>query len=201
MMIVEGMRRARPILLPMLLVALAGPAAEQSLRAEQSAGLIARIEERLSSPAARRAVWGFQVVEIETGDVVYQHNPETLFVPASNAKLYATALALERLGPEYRFKTRVVGEAELAGGIIDGSLRLIGGGDPNLSARVIPYDSKIEYREDRLEPIRELARQVAEAGVTRVTGDVIGDDTRYVWDPYPSGWSLDDVNWGLRRAG
>ena len=136
-------------------------------------------------PGGRDRVWGCRLPA----------QPETLFVPASNAKLYATALALERLGPDYRFTTRVVGEVEAVDGVLGGSLRLIGGGDPNLSARVIPYDSKIEYREDRLEPIRELARQVAEAGVTRVTGDVIGDDTRYVWDPYPSGWSLDDVNW------
>ena len=194
-MILEGMRRERPNLLGMILVALLGLAAAQPLRPEQPAGLIARIEERLSTPAARRAVWGFQVVEIDTGDIVYQHNPETLFVPASNAKLYATALALNRLGPDYRFTTRVVGEAKVVNGVLDGTLRLVGGGDPNLSARVIPYDPDIEYREDRLEPIRELARQVAEAGVNRVTGDVVGDDTRYVWDPYPPGWSLDDVNW------
>lgn len=196
-MIHEGMRLSRPRLQGTLLLALIGFAGVHPLRAEQPppAGLRERIEKRLSSPAARRAVWGLDIVEIESGDVVYQHNPETLFVPASNAKLYATALALNRLGPDYRFTTRVVGESALKEGVLEGSLRLIGGGDPNLSARVIPYDPEIEYREDRLEPIRELARQVAEAGVMQVKGDVIGDDTRYVWDPYPPGWSLDDVNW------
>ena len=165
------------------------------LRAEQPPELEARIQERLATPAARRAVWGLQVVDLASGEVVFEHNPETLFVPASNAKLYATALALDRLGPDYRFTTRAVGEGAVTDGVLHGSLRLIGGGDPNLSARVIPYNAKIEFREDRLEPIREIARQIAEAGVNRVAGDVIGDDTRYVWDPYPSGWSLDDINW------
>jgi D-alanyl-D-alanine carboxypeptidase/D-alanyl-D-alanine-endopeptidase (penicillin-binding protein 4) len=170
---------------------LVGPA----VRAEQPPGLTERIEEKLASPAARRAIWGLQIVEIGSGETVYSRNAETLFVPASNAKLYATALALDRLGPDYRFKTRAVGDGPLQEGVLQGALRLIGGGDPNLSARVIPYDPKIEFREERLEPIRELARQIAEAGVNHVAGDIIGDDTRYVWDPYPSGWSLDDVRW------
>ncbi len=189
------MGRVRSMMKGALLVVLAGLLGAPPVCADQPQGLTARIRERLTSPAARRAVWGFQIVEIDSGSVVFEHNSETLFVPASNVKLYATALALDRLGPDHRFKTRVVGEAPLIDGVLGGSLRLIGGGDPNLSARVIPYDPKIEFRDDRLEPIRELARQVAEAGVTSIQGDVIGDDRRYVWDPYPPGWSLDDVNW------
>jgi D-alanyl-D-alanine carboxypeptidase/D-alanyl-D-alanine-endopeptidase (penicillin-binding protein 4) len=189
------MGRARPRTWEILALAAIWLLSPSAARAEQAPGLRARIEDRLASPAARRAVWGIQVVEIASGAIIYELNPETLFVPASNTKLYATALALDRLGPDYRFTTRVVGEAPLEDGVLTGSLRIIGGGDPNLSARVIPYDPKVEYREDRLEPIRELARQVVDAGVKRIAGDVVGDDTRFVWDPYPSGWSLDDVKW------
>ncbi|MEZ5367186.1 MAG: D-alanyl-D-alanine carboxypeptidase/D-alanyl-D-alanine-endopeptidase [Bryobacterales bacterium] len=189
------LRRARPRTWGSAALVLLWLAASSPLTSEQPPSLEERIRERLEAPAARRAVWGIDVVEIESGQTIFQHNPDTLFVPASNAKLYATALALNRLGPDYRFTTRVVGEARVEEGVLGGSLRLIGGGDPNLSARVIPYDPKIEYREDRLEPIRELARQVAEAGVNHIEGDIIGDDTRFVWDPYPNGWSLDDVNW------
>src|SRR5690606_19905997 len=49
--------------------------------------------------------------------------------------------------------------------------------------------------EDRFGPIAELARQIAAAGVTRVAGDIVGDDTRYVWDPHPDGWSISDALW------
>ena len=189
------MLRTRPRANGILVLAVAWLLTGPALRAEQPPGLAARIAERLAAPAARRAVWGLLAVETGSGAVIFQHNAEMLFVPASNAKLFATALALDRLGPEHRFTTRAVGEGPLREGVLQGALRLIGGGDPNLSARVIPYDPKIEYREDRLEPIREIARQIAAAGVNRVAGDVIGDDTRYVWDPYPSGWSIDDVTW------
>ncbi len=75
-------------------------------------------------------------------------------------------------------------------------LALVGGGDPNLSSRQLPYHPKLEFRKDRLEPMRELASQVAAAGVTAIEGDIVGDASRYVWDPYPPGWSLEDVSWG-----
>ena len=59
-------------------------------------------------------------------------NADHFFVPASNTKLFTTALALKRLGPDYTFRTTVRMDA-------GGSIRLVGGGDPNLSNRAIPY--------------------------------------------------------------
>ena len=93
-----------------------------------------------SSPAARTAFWGIQIVDLATGKTLYQLNPNHYFVPASNAKLFSAALALTRLGAGFTFQTRVLAETppdEL--GRIRGSLRLAGGGDPNLSARAVPY--------------------------------------------------------------
>ena len=87
-------------------------------------------------------------------------------------------------------------DAEVVKGVVKGDLILVGGGDPNFSARVIPYDPKIEFREDRLAPIRELAEKLAAHGITKIEGDIIGDDSRYVWDPYPSGWAIGDALWG-----
>src|SRR3954453_12300810 len=93
-----------------------------------------------ASPAARTAFWGIQIVDLGSGKTLYELNPDHYFVPASNAKLFSTALALTRLGPDFTFQTRVLAQVppdEL--GRIRGSLRLAGGGDPNLSARAIPY--------------------------------------------------------------
>ncbi len=148
-----------------------------------------------SSPAGARAFWGIEVADPGRGTVLYQLNAERLFVPASNAKLFTTALALVRLGPDYRFETTIRAmEAADRSGRIAGDLTLVGGGDPMLSARAAPY-RKGPVTGEPLQAIEALADQVAARGVRRVDGDVIGDDTAYVWEPYPEGWTTDDVLW------
>jgi D-alanyl-D-alanine carboxypeptidase/D-alanyl-D-alanine-endopeptidase (penicillin-binding protein 4) len=145
-----------------------------------------------SSPAARTAFWGIYVADAETGRVIYRLNADHYFVPASNAKLFTTALALTRLGAEFRFQTRVTAPHRPdSSGSIRGDLRLIGGGDPNLSGRPIPYQMGAADG-DPLQAVRELAGEVAAQGVRTVDGDIVGDDTWYTWESYPSGWSLDD---------
>src|SRR5262245_31887861 len=91
-----------------------------------------------SSPVARTDFWGIKVVDLTTGKTIYELNANHFFVPASNTKLFTTALALARLGPDFKFHTRVMADAAPdADSRIAGDLRLVGGGDPNLSARAI----------------------------------------------------------------
>src|SRR5664280_2868703 len=145
-----------------------------------------------SSPAARTAFWGIQIVDLATGKTLYELNPDHYFVPASNAKLFSTALSLTRLGADFTFQTRVLSQTppdEL--GRIRGWLRLAGGGDPNLSARAVPYRMG-PLTGNPLAAIEDLAGQLVARGVRRVDGDIIGDDTWYVWQPYAVGWSVDD---------
>jgi len=155
-----------------------------------------RIQAILERPAAQRASWGVLIADSSGGEPLFEYNAQKLFVPASNAKLYASALALARLGPDAVFETRLLAQGPVEGGVLKGDLALVGGGDPNLSARHLPYHPKLEFRKDLLEPMRELARQLAAGGVRVIEGDVVGDASRYVWDPYPPGWSLEDVSWG-----
>ena len=158
-----------------------------------SAALPESIQKLLdSSPAARTAFWGIQIVDLATGKTMYELNPDHYFVPASNVKLFSTALALTRLGADFTFQTRVLAAAppdEL--GRIRGPLRLAGGGDPNLSARAVPYRMG-PVSGNPLGAIEDLAVQLVARGVKRVDGDIIGDDTWYVWQPYAVGWAVDD---------
>jgi serine-type D-Ala-D-Ala carboxypeptidase/endopeptidase (penicillin-binding protein 4) len=145
-----------------------------------------------SSPVAKNSFWGIQIVDLESGKTLYELNQTKFFVPASNAKLFSTSLALTRLGPDFKFQTRVLADAAPdAQGVIHGPVRLIGGGDPNLSARAIPY-RKGPVTGNPLAALEELADQVVARGVKRIEGSVIGDDTWYVWEPYAEGWSIDD---------
>jgi D-alanyl-D-alanine carboxypeptidase/D-alanyl-D-alanine-endopeptidase (penicillin-binding protein 4) len=158
-----------------------------------AAGLPESIEKLLAaSAAARAAFWGIQIVDLGSGKTLYELNPDRFFVPASNTKLFTTALALTRLGPDFTFQTRVVADGPPdAEGRIRGALRLVGGGDPNLSARAIPYRMG-QMTGNPLAAIEELADQVAARGVKRVEGGVIGDDTWYLWQPFAEGWAIDD---------
>lgn len=167
-----------------------------SIASAQNVPLAKQLDQIIDRPAARRAFWGVQVVDLENAEVLYELNSDKLFVPASNAKLFSTALALNRLGAERQFATKLVGNAALGEyGVLAQDLILVGGADPNFSSRIVPYNPKAEYGTDSLEPIRKLAQQAYDAGLRKVTGNVIGDDTRFVWTPYPSGWSLEDVTW------
>ena len=147
-----------------------------------------------ASAVAKGAFWGIEAVDAASGTPVFELNQDRFFVPASNTKLFTTGLALTRLGPDYRFQTRVVSDGPPDGNGRVRGLRLIGGGDPNLSPRAIPY-TKDPVTGDPLRAIEDLAAQVVAHGVRAVDGPITGDDTAYVWEPYVPGWAVDDPLW------
>ncbi|HWD00274.1 MAG TPA: D-alanyl-D-alanine carboxypeptidase/D-alanyl-D-alanine-endopeptidase [Candidatus Sulfopaludibacter sp.] len=171
----------------LLLLLLAG------LNQAVAASLADRIEALIAaSPSASGAFWGIQAVDLSGGATLFELNANHFFIPASNTKLFTTAMALSRLGPEFTFQTRVLATVPIdANGTIAGDLRLLGGGDPNLSARPIPYQ-KGAITGNPLIAIEDLADQIAAKGVKRVDGNILGDDSWYVWEPYAPGWALDD---------
>jgi D-alanyl-D-alanine carboxypeptidase/D-alanyl-D-alanine-endopeptidase (penicillin-binding protein 4) len=128
---------------------------------------------------------GIHVVDLASGKTLYRRNEDRLFLPASNLKLLTTALALDRLGPDYRFVARLVREPS-------GDLLLVGSGDPTLSGRVFPYQ-KDAPSGPPLQAIEDLAEQAVASGVHRIDGDIVGDDRLYPWDPYPPSWTQDDA--------
>ena len=137
-----------------------------------------------ASPSVRASV-GIHIVDLKTGNTLYSRNADRLFLPASNMKLFTSALALERLGPDYRMTTRLVRAPS-------GNLILVGGGDPSMSGRTYPYQ-KDAPASNPLRAIEELADQAVAAGITRVDGDIVGDDQLYPWSPYPPSWTEEDM--------
>lgn len=161
--------------------------------------LAARLDAALVSPALTGASVGLEVVRLRDGKVLYQRDSSHWFVPASNMKLFTSALALVRLGPDFRFQTEIVAEQPMdAAGMIEGDLVLVGGGDPSLSGRSYPYQYQPAGAPGAgysFRAIEELADQLIARGLKRVDGDIVGDDQRYVWEPRPGGWSIDDAEW------
>jgi serine-type D-Ala-D-Ala carboxypeptidase/endopeptidase (penicillin-binding protein 4) len=156
-----------------------------------------RIEEALRKcQALDSAFVGIQVTDLSTGKIIYEQNASHLFVPASNMKLFTTALALRRLGPNYRFQTTIVAtQPPDPLGRVTGDITWIGSGDPTLSGRRYPYNRK-DNDELSLAPVADLADQIVAAGVREVTGDIIGDDSLYPYEPHPTGWEIADEQEG-----
>ena len=94
----------------LLLLALATPIAAQE---PAKSPLAEAIKEVLNLPRYQTAHWGLYVVDAKTGEVLLDHQSRKLFAPASCTKLFSVAAALESLGPDHRFHTRVVHTGKL----------------------------------------------------------------------------------------
>ncbi len=75
---------------------------------------------------------GIVVADAQTGEIIDQHEADIPQPPASVTKAVTAVYALEGLGADFRFKTRIIAKGSISGGILDGDLTLVGGGDPNL---------------------------------------------------------------------
>lgn len=103
------------------------------------------------------------LIDLKTNSVVESHNPDKSLIPASTTKVPSMVAALDLLGAEYRFETKVLTNGRLKkDGILDGDLYLVGGGDPALN-----YDD-----------LYALASYLSEdLGIQKVSGMLYYDDT------------------------
>ncbi len=98
-------------------------------------GLGFEIDRVLDDEAFEGAIWGVYIMDPETGEVLYERNAELPLIPASNMKLVTTAAALDELGPEYHFRTRLYYHGDVSDGVLTGGLTIRGGGDPRFGGR------------------------------------------------------------------
>jgi D-alanyl-D-alanine carboxypeptidase/D-alanyl-D-alanine-endopeptidase (penicillin-binding protein 4) len=142
-----------------------------------TARLRAALDAAVHDPSTRWPADRTCLVVSEGGQRLYEWRPTTPLTPASTQKLAVGLAALMRLGPDYRFVTEVRTAAPIAGGVVRGDLWVIGGGDPLLATA--QYAAAFTRQPQVLTPIEALADRVVAAGVGRVEGRVLGDETRY----------------------
>jgi serine-type D-Ala-D-Ala carboxypeptidase/endopeptidase (penicillin-binding protein 4) len=160
-----------------------------------------RADALLAAAPENKGAWGLLIVDAETGETLYELNADKYFVPASNMKLFTTALALAKLGPDYRFHTTLETHGTVsADGVLSGDLFLVGRGDPNLSNRKFPYELKEEFDGPPEKALAQLADVLAAKGIKEISGDVVGDDSYFPREAYPSGWEIDDMVWEYGAA-
>lgn len=147
----------------------------------------------MEKPRYSEATWALRVTDVRSGEVIYDLNSRQRLLTGSVRKLYSVSDTLNRLGPDYRFKTPVYRRGEVDGsGDLKGDLILVAKGDLTMGGRDQGNDtlaiSNFDHNDannlgvgvltapDPLGGLNRLAKQVAASGITKVSGDVIIDD-------------------------
>lgn len=119
------------------------------------------LDKLLNKNLSRVGRWGVAVMSLDDGSLIYQHNSDSRFIPASNTKLFTTAAALEKLGPDYCYQTEIYACGPIdSGGVLSGDLLIRGSGDPTIGDIVT---------------MENWADNIKAMGITEISGDVIGD--------------------------
>ena len=143
------------------------------------------IDAMLAAPDVRHARWGVLIVDPELGDTLYSRDAGKLLVPASNQKIITSAVALDLLGPDFRFRTPVLANGEVREGVLAGDLLVAGRGDPSVSDRVAG---------DAMLPLLAIADSLRARGVTRIRGRVIAHGNAFPDANVGYAWEYDDLS-------
>ena len=142
----------------------------------------------ISQPRFDAATWGVKVVSLDSGRTLFQNNPQKLFSPASNSKLYTVALGLDRLGSDFRIKTSLYATSKpTRSGVLKGDLILYGRGDPTINARI--------HSNDIFQALEPLVVGLTNAGIKRIDGNLVADESFFRGKPWGSGWAWDDLEY------
>lgn len=177
-----SMARWRP--LPLLFAAACMPGATgPSPRVDERAELRHVIDSMLAAPEVRQARWGVLIVDPDRSDTLYSRDAGKLFVPASNQKILTSAVALDALGPDHRYRTLLLG-GPVRNGVLESDLHVIGRGDPSVSDHMAG---------DAMLPLRAIADGLARRGITRIRGTVTAARGNAFPDQNAGfGWQLED---------
>jgi len=156
-----------------------------SPRRPQDSELGLEIDRVIDESGLTQARWGVCVMSMNDGRVVYSRNSDKLFTPASNMKVYTTAVALDSLGADYRWRTSVYADKQPNDGIVEADLTLYGRGAPDL--RSTPRGDAPS--------LTQLADQIYQSGVRQVRGNVVGDESYFRGELYGLGWQWNDLQW------
>lgn len=148
--------------------------------------LTADLDAIFSDPVLARALMSVRVDSLRTGETIYALNADKLVMPASNMKILTMTVAAEKLGWHFTYETRLETAGTITNGVLNGDLIVVGGGDPTIVSNdggPAPLFS-------------EWSAALRKAGITRVNGRILGDDSFFDDDTIGMGWSWDDLVFG-----
>ena len=154
----------------------------------QRTTLVREIQQITNRDRTANAWWGIFAVDLASDEIIYSENAGRSFIPASGTKLYTTAAALDQLGPHYTFRTQLFADGSMADGTLNGNLVVRGTGDPTLGGA--------KLFEPRTAVFAQWAEILRAAGITHITGDIIGDDDVFDDTALGNSWAWDDEVYG-----
>ncbi len=188
-------RRMLPALAAVAILQLLTPA-RLPVAAAQSSAFRKKVDARLDAAPFNRQLWGIALVD-EKGKLLYDRNADRLFIPASNTKLVVSAVAAALLPPDFTVRTSVYAAGPVVNGVVQGDLVLYGRGDPTFGIRCFAVDTFVPgaCETDGSSQLRALARALRQAGVTSVSGDLVGDGSYFEPTMIHGAWESYDLNW------
>jgi D-alanyl-D-alanine carboxypeptidase/D-alanyl-D-alanine-endopeptidase (penicillin-binding protein 4) len=145
------------------------------------------IDAILGSPLLQHGLWGVVVKPVDRDETWYTKNGNTLMMPASSLKVVTLAIAAEKLGWDYRFETKVFAVGNVSGGTLNGDLVVVGSGDPSLD----------DWDGNATRVFSDWATQLKAAGITTISGRIVGDDNAFEDEMIGQGWAWDDLPAGF----
>jgi len=173
-----------------LVACLPHPARAQSTNRPPPAATLGELRQQLTEHISQTrfaaATWGIKIVSLDAEKTLFELNAGKLLKPASNAKLFTSALAMDRLGPDFRIRTSLLSITRPdRRGVLRGDLIVFGRGDPSFAAR---FNEGVHTRS-----LRPLVEAIVAVGIKQIKGDLVGDESFFRGPPFGSGWTWDDL--------
>jgi len=134
----------------------------------------------------KHAMMSLYVVETATGKPIYALNEQLGLAPASTQKLFTSVAVFELLGKDFKYKTEVGYDGNISNGILKGNIYIVGYGDPTLGSWRF-----VQTKRDSV--LKNILITLNSAGIKKIDGDIIMDDSKFSYHPLPGGWIWDDI--------
>lgn len=156
------------------------------------ADLQTKIRAKTFDSTIRRGRIGIKITSLASGKVVFENDADKYFMPASNMKNFTVATAIEKLSPDYRFATTISTSATPdSSGALKGDLKITGSGDVSMSTS---FDPEFPNKIDHYKFIDMIVEKIAAAGIKKIEGNIIGDESYFRGFALPDGWEWDDLH-------
>lgn len=142
------------------------------------------VEDFIAVKAVNAPSTAVLVTDLKTGRRLAAYNSDKLLIPASIMKGVTTATLIEKVGPKYVYVTPVYLTAPVSQGVVDGNLLVVASGDPSINSKNEPKTADF---------ISEIVSALRDAGVTRINGGIIVDESAFPGPAINANWSAGDL--------